>query len=823
MTTKKEKKSLHVAIVVLWLLPFLCRRKKTKTYTGFAIHRAIDGICFLCKETVKNMKKLFLLLPFLGIYTSQEQAFAEENNTPQDTIKTFDMDEVLVVSSAKETNHLRTLPASVSILTPQQIIARQVTSIKDISSFVPNLYMPDYGAKLTSAMYIRGIGARSSGQTVGLYVDNVPYMDKSSFDFELSDIRRIEVLRGPQGTLYGRNAMGGIVNVYTLSPFDYQGVKASVSYGNYGQLNAKVSGYAKLSENFAVSAGAYYDHSDGFFKNAYDNKKIDNENTAGGNLKLYWQASPKLTASYTVSYEHTKQGAFPYGFYDKETDRVAQVNINDESSYQRSMLSNNLSLSYQGESFLLTSVTGYQYLDDDMRMDQDFSDSSMFVLNQLQKQHAFTEEISIKSKTTHNYQWSFGAFGFYNRLHTKGPVEFKEDGIKTILQPIFDDLKVDNPRMPTLTITNETLPVPGNFRMPSYGAALYHQSTYNNLFAEGLSVTAGIRLDYEKQELDYASEAKMNLSTQMNPAAPPSDISDMYPTSVVDESLSQDFWQALPKISLKYECTPRTFTYLSVAKGYKAGGYNVQMSADIMQSLMKYDVMNAFSAMMPNLDIAEPKPVKEVISYKPETSWNYEIGMRSELIKDRLHAELTVFYMDVSDLQITKFTDGGSGRYLSNAGKAESYGAEVSLRAVLSDEFTADLNYGYTHATFRDYNNDKDDFKGNYIPYAPQHTLSVGLQYSKLLRNSWVDQLFASAQCNGAGKIYWTEANDISQSFYAIVNAQAGVRKEAVSFVLWARNLTDTDYSAFYFESFDKPFMQKGKPLQFGAKVNVAF
>ena len=128
----------------------------------------------------------------------------------------------------KETNDLRTLPGAVSILSPQAIATRQIDALKYISAFVPNLYMPDYGSKMTSAIYIRGIGARSSGQSIGLYVDNVPYLDKSAFDFELNDIQRIEVLRGPQGTLYGRNAMGGIVNIYTLSPFDYQGTKVTM-------------------------------------------------------------------------------------------------------------------------------------------------------------------------------------------------------------------------------------------------------------------------------------------------------------------------------------------------------------------------------------------------------------------------------------------------------------------------------------------------------------------------------------------------------------------------------------------------------------------
>ena len=761
-------------------------------------------------------------MPFIGIFFAYGTN-KPSNRTAQDTIKTYNMDEVVVLSSTKETNDLKTLPGSVSIFTPNQIANRQIASIKDISSFVPNLYMPDYGAKLTSAVYIRGIGARSSGQSIGLYVDNVPYLDKSMFDFELADIQRIEVLRGPQGTLYGRNAMGGIINIHTLSPLDYQGMKASLSYGSYGQFNTKISGYTKLSDNVGLSVGAYYDHIDGFFTNDYDGNTVDEENTFGGNLKLHWKITPKLTASYSASYENTDQGAFPYGFYDKGTGKTAQVNINDESSYKRSMLSNNLSLMYRNDNMLFTSVTGYQYLDDDMRMDQDYSDSLIFTLNQTQKQHAFTEELTIKSATSNNYQWSFGGYGFYNKLNTSGPVEFKGDGIKTIFQPIFDNLK--NYGMPiSLIVTNNSLLIPGDFKTPSYGAALYHQSTYNNLFINRLSLTAGVRLDYEKQELQYNSEAKMNLSMEPAPGRPLTDLSDRYPASIIDEALSQYFWQVLPKVSLKYEFNPQTFTYLSVAKGYKAGGYNIQMSADIMQSMMQYDVMNAFRQMFPpSFQIIEPEPIKNVISYKPETSWNYEAGVRSGLFNERLYGELTLFYMDVKDLQITEFAPSGNGRILSNAGKAESYGAEVSLKAIITDELTADLNYGYTHATFRDYNNKKEDFKGNYIPYTPQHTLSIGLQYNKLIRNSWIDQVFASAQCSGAGEIYWTEANDISQPFYAVLNAQAGVRKGIISLNLWSRNLTNTGYSAFYFESRNKPFMQKGKPLQFGAKVSVAF
>ena len=739
---------------------------------------------------------------------------------PNDTIRTYNIDEVILTSSTKETNDLRTLPAAVSILSPQQIAGRQIDALKDISSLVPNLFIPDYGAKLTSAVYIRGIGARSSGQSIGMYVDNVPYLDKSTFDFELTDIQRIEVLRGPQGTLYGRNAMGGIVNVYTLSPFDFQGKRVSVLAGNYGQVKLKASHYGVVSDKFGFTAGVYYNRNSGFFENIYTGKKADKEQSVGGRLKLEGRLNPNFRLAYTFAGDYTDQGAFPYGLYNKEEGSVEPVNINDPSSYSRTMISNSLLLEYKTDQFLLSSTTGYQFLNDDMKMDQDFSPKSIFTLNQKQKQHAVSQEVAIRSNADRNYRWSFGAYGFYNGLNTDGPVTFKEDGIKEVLQPVFDKIKedADNPRMPSLKITDKELYIPGNFETPSFGLALFHQSTYDNLFTEGLSVTAGIRLDYERQKFVYTGEAKMNMSAIMGNMEIP--LSSFYEPTVMDVHADQDFWQVLPKVSLKYQCHPSTYTYISVAKGYKTGGYNVQMSADVMQAQMKYDMMSAFQSMIPT-EIEKPTPVEEVAAYKPEQSWNYELGVRSELIEGRLNAELTLFYMDIRDLQITKFVNSGNGRVLANAGKARSAGVESSLRARISMEWTADLNYGFTHATFRDYDNGQQVFDGNFVPYTPRHTASLGVQYTKSLRGKWIDQVYASAQLNGAGKIFWTEYNDIGQDFYLTLNARAGFRKGKFNVSLWGKNLTNTEYSAFYFESFGNPFLQLGKPLQFG--VEVAF
>ena len=138
-----------------------------------------------------------------------------------DTLKIVDVEEVLIIAAPKENRKLRELPNAVTLLSQQDMQAAQVNSIKNLTALVPNIFIPDYGSRLTSAVYIRGIGSRINTPSVGLYVDNIPYIDKSAFDFNYSDIERIDVLRGPQGTLYGRNAMGGLIKVHTKSPFSY--------------------------------------------------------------------------------------------------------------------------------------------------------------------------------------------------------------------------------------------------------------------------------------------------------------------------------------------------------------------------------------------------------------------------------------------------------------------------------------------------------------------------------------------------------------------------------------------------------------------------
>ncbi|MEG0890043.1 MAG: TonB-dependent receptor plug domain-containing protein, partial [Bacteroides sp.] len=244
------------------------------------------------------MKRNTLLIGLTLLATGS--AWAED--LPKDTLKVVDVEEIVVIASPKENRKLRQQPTAVTLLSQKDMQANQVKSIKDLTSVVPNIFIPDYGSKLTSAIYIRGIGSRINTPSVGLYVDNVPYIDKSAFDFNYSDIERIDVLRGPQGTLYGRNTMGGLIKVHTKSPFTYQGTDLRLSAGTYNNYNASVTHYHRSSDKFAFSTGGFYEHAGGFFKHSDTGKRVDKINAAGGRFRGIYLPTENLKLDLNVSY-----------------------------------------------------------------------------------------------------------------------------------------------------------------------------------------------------------------------------------------------------------------------------------------------------------------------------------------------------------------------------------------------------------------------------------------------------------------------------------------------------------------------------------------
>ena len=641
--------------------------------------------------------------------------------------------------------------------------------------------------------------------------------------------------------------------MHTKSPFSYQGTDFRIGAGTHNQYNTSVTHYHRINERFAFSAGGFYDYEGGFFRNAArNNDKLDKGQSVGGRARAIYLPSENWKLDFNLSYEYSDQGGYPYGLYDKEHGTVAKPAYDEESSYYRNLLNAGLNLEYQAQNFILSAVTGYQWLRDRMFMDQDFSAANIFNIEQKQRINTFSEEIVLKSKPNRRWQWTTGAFGFYQSLHTDGPVLFHRDGITSVIEgnanSVFDDLaSMEVPGIPVmhLGINNESLPVSGSFDTPTLSGAIFHQSTFNDLFVKGLSATIGLRMDYEKVKMEYNSAAattNFNFSMKMGNPANPQIIESqgLEGNAAYLGKESTDYVQLLPKFALQYEWNKGNNIYATAARGYRSGGYNIQMFSDLVTGVLSNSMMDAimtdpnfsrFSAMIEQMKKELPE-VSDATKYKPEYTWNYEIGSHLTLWEGRLLADLSAFYMDTRNQQIAKFAENGLGRITVNAGKSHSYGAEASLRAALTTAFTVNASYGYTYATFKEYaTNVKVDgetkeisYNGNYVPFVPKHTLSLGGQYIfRINPGHWLDRIQVNANYTGAGRIYWTEQNDVSQSFYGILNGRLSLQKGNGQIDFWVRNALDKDYAAFYFESMGNGFMQKGRPIQAGIELRCRF
>ena len=771
----------------------------------------------------------------------------ETAEAPKDTTRVIDIEEVIVIATPKENNRLRQQPLSATSFSQGDMRNNSVTSVKSLSGLVPNLFIPDYGSKLTTSVYVRGIGSRINTPAVGLYVDNIPFIDKSAFDFNYSDIERIDVLRGPQGTLYGRNTMGGLIRVFTKSPFSYQGTDISLGAATYNNYKASVNHYHRISDKFAFSAGAFYEHEGGFFENvARNNEKIDKGDEVGGRMRAIWLPKDNLKLDFTVNYEYSNQGGYPYQltslsetdiYYQDLKGDLGKVAYNNECGYMRHLLNGGLNLEHQADNFILSSVTGFQYLKDEMNLDQDFTRKNVYTMSQRQNSKTISEEIVLKSKPGRRWQWTTGVSGFYQWLDTEGPVTFHEDGISSLMENnvngIFKKIKEEKPMMPdmSLDITDENILIGGNFKSPMLSTGIYHQSTINDIIFEGLSFTAGLRMEYERYWLDYNSNTNINFDFKI--AVMPMPFKGLNSSPKVNGNISHDYIQLLPKFALQYDFNKSNNIYASVSKGYRSGGYNIQMFSEIVQGEMingMIAVLDEKSHGMVSQMGGDKIPhyefnIQETTMYKPEYSWNYEIGSHMTMFDGRLQADVAAFYMDTHDQQISRFAASGLGRITVNAGKSRSIGGELALKAQITDAFSLNGNYGYTHATFTDYVvSDEVNYNGNYVPFVPQHTFNIGGQYIfRMKSGAWLDNIMLNANYKGAGRVYWTEQNNAYLNLYGTLNGRISLNKGNGQIGIWINNALNTKYQAFYFESMNRGFAQMGRPMQIGVDLRCRF
>ena len=722
--------------------------------------------------------------------------WATDNDAAIDTVTLADVS-VTAIKQGAATD----LTTANTVLNKSEVERNGIVTVRGVSDLVPNFFLPDYGSRMTSTIYVRGLGARIDQPSMGLNIDNVPVMCKENYDFDIADISRVEMLRGPQSTLYGRNTMGGLMNVYTLSPMQWQGTRIIAEMASHMTLKVGASHYARINDKLGIAGGIYYTSTNGQYTNQYNGKKCDWERQGTGRLKLVWQPSSSLMLSNTLSASISRQGGYPYEWVE-----TGQIAYNDTCFYRRTSIMDGLTITKRFDSWSLSSITSYQYIDDNMTLDQDFTPMPYFTLTQARREHAVTQDLVARGDNSRAYKWLVGAFGFYRRYKMDAPVTFKDTGIKSLIE---DHINSVNPYYPV--VWNERSFVLGSrFTNPTWGVALYHQSSYD---WKRFTFTAGLRLDYEHASLNHHSETHTGYRV-MNAAT-----GEVFHSNNIDiddgGSLSKHFTELLPKFSITYHLPTagESSVYASVSKGYKAGGFNTQMFSDVLQQRL-----------MGIMGIGAAYDINDIVGYKPEKAWNYEIGGHFESANRRVRGDLALFYIDCRDRQMTIFPDGTTtGRIMTNAGKTRSVGAEASMSFNFTDNLGMNLSYGYCDARFVRYNDGKADYKDKHVPYCPQHTLFAQAFYTYNFKggSDWAQSITLDASLKGTGEIYWNEANTQRQPFYAMLGSSITLAGKHYSLQLWGQNLTGTRYNTFYFVSISHEFLQRGRSRMLGATLRI--
>lgn len=716
----------------------------------------------------------------------------------------------VVTSSVKRESFFSDIPG-VSTFLMRRIEERGIASPKNLSAVVPGLNIPDYGTSMTSTIYVRGLGSRMDNPVIGLYVDDVPIIDKNCYDFSFTDIRRIDFLHGPQGTLYGRNSMLGVLSVETLSPTAYQGTRGIIEYGSASTLSAKLSAY---KGRFGLTAA--YGHTDGFFINEYDGSNCGLSDSFSARARFVGgvgQAS--LDNILTVSY--IDQTGYPYR--KLMAGELLPVDYNDKSGYRRFFLMDGFRLKTEWRNWKISSVTSFQTLFDSMDMDQDFTPKSMFTLNQIQEQIAFTQEFIFKPKT-HTVWWDSqtGLFAMVKLNKMSAPVRFLKDGIKSL---ILDNANSGIPQeLGRLNIQEDNFLIYSDFDIALGNVAAYHESYFNT---GRWTFTAGLRLDFEASRMRYDSGSDIHFI--VSPA-----MSEYIPFSTkVDGTETVRYAQLQPKLSVSYDATSERMRskglnmslLASVSEGYRSGGFNTQIFSDVLQRKMMLGMMESLGV---HLD-GKGDLSTDGLTYKPEICLNYEIGgkFRMRSAGHILESFFTAYRVDCRNQQMTVFPYGnGTGRMMANAGRSRSLGVEAEASWMwkgLSVSFAGSL----MDARFVDYDDGRNDWSGNRIPYSPESTLYLRCGYKFLTRGRFLRSVSLNADINRSGRIYWNEAGDISQSPYSLIGADVRLTTSKAELWLRGQNLTGTEYSVFYFKSVGNSFFQAGKPRRFtiGLSINL--
>lgn len=694
--------------------------------------------------------------------------------------------EEVIVTAQKRDENIQTVPLAISAITDDAVLSSGVNTTADIPMAVPGITVT---TQSTAVMfYIRGIGTvgGQAGQesAIASFVDGVYQPSLTGAMLTLNNIERIEVLKGPQGTIYGRNATGGAINVITKTPSYTPHFKAEVGYGNLDTSSANIYATSGLFDHVAGDIALAYAHQgEGFGKDVTTGKDVNKQDKdVASRVKLLIEPSDatRIVLSGDYSESHGSMGmsfraipstvqiltgrkGFPYGYYDTEGNVQPYMQIRNSGGSAH--IEQELGFAQ------LVSITAYRKLDNFQDGDLDTNPQPFVEFPLSEKNSQFTQEFQLNGDTG-NVSWISGLY--YLGANSKyDPYNLFGLGISQLYGHYGFSQKTSQ--------DTESL--------AAYGQATFEVADFTNL-------TLGARYTHDKREL--SSEGYFYSQAGSATAMPA--VKD-------DATFNKPTW----RIALDHQFTGDVMGYVSYSRGFKSGVYNLTSPYD---------------------------PV-----VKPETLDAYEIGIKSQLFDHRLQLNASTFYYNYNDIQLT--TIQGASQILVNAAKAKVYGIDVDFNGAITDTLSlrggvealhgrydsfpnapvvnAHTSFPYDNASVNCATNpDGCDAGGNKMINTPDFTANLALDERVPVSFGELNANISYAYNSG---FYFNADNRVKQDAYGLVNAQLGWTspKEMYSVRVWARNLFDKQYLQFVSEAPTGDLGSPGMGRTYGVTVGVNY
>ena len=673
----------------------------------------------------------------------------------------------ITVNVYKEADDAQTLPVSVTGIPFPTLRDAGVGKVSDAGIYAPNTFFSEFTARKLSNARFRGIGSSPANPGITTYIDGVPQLNANSSNMEFVDIEQVEFVRGAQSALFGRNTLGGLVNIQSRRPSQSKWTgSVTVPLANYSDWDARASASGPLGSKFAVGLTVGKNSRDGFTVNDITGNDLDYRKTSYGKAQLVWTPSSVWETRFIASGERARDGDYALNDVGALRQNPFHVLRDFEGFTNRDIWSTTLLNRYESSTFSFSAATAFVKWKTQDVTDLDYTPAPLITRNNGEKDLQFTQEVRFASAEASparlgnsvRLKWQTGLFLFTQN--------YDQDAVNNFSPFLFSTM-IDFP-------VSQHSP---QSALDDVGVGVYGQATATLI--DGLDVTAGVRFDYEDKDA--------NLNTFFDPAISP-------PNNVIAED---SFSNVSPNFAVSYRFGSTTMLYSSVGNGFKAGGFNA----------------------------ASPAGSE---TYGEEDSWHVEGGVKTLLANGKVTANAAVFFIDWRDLQLNVPDPSVPAQfYIANVGGAHSKGVEFELNARLHPSLDVFGSLGFTHARFTDGTSSSgQDVAGNKLPSTPDYTLTLGAQYTRPISSQVVAYGRGEVWFNGGFE--YNDANAARQDAYSLANFRAGVRSRYVFGEVWVRNAFDTRYIpiAFAYNPFFAPsgfIGEMGAPRRWGVTMGVTF